>query len=271
LGAWTGGGRCARPPAILWDPAGVGCGAGGGAAGVSRPKGPAVLPARPSGPGRTDHDLCRPKGPTIPLDARAVRGTVGPLGRTGWWWQPPGPSTLAGRTAGPLGRTDVKRCPEPFLFPHQRPLPGGVPRVRGPEAGGRGDGSHLAEFVVGGGVPTGLVLLLSPLAERILDECRTGAVAVFPSGHVLVGVVQVGRPVAPRVDPARLIPEPVLHAAFGDNCLDPSRTLGLEAGLWADDLATPPGLLQRGITLRKNDLFQAWQLVGAEWGADRAM
>ena len=79
---------------------------------VVRPKGPAVLPARPSGPGRTDHDLCRPNGPTIPLDARAVRGTVGPLGRTGWGWQPPGPSTLAGRTAGPLGRTtdrsDVK-------------------------------------------------------------------------------------------------------------------------------------------------------------------
>ena len=86
-------------------PTGVGCGAGGGAAGVLRPKGPAVLPARPSGPGRTDHDMCRPNGPTIPLDARAVRGTVGPLGRSGWWWQPPGPSTLAGRTAGPLGRT----------------------------------------------------------------------------------------------------------------------------------------------------------------------
>jgi hypothetical protein len=101
-GEWRGG----WPPAILWDPAGVGCGAGGGAAGVSRPTGPAVLPARPSGPGRTDHDLCRPNGPTIPLAARAVRGTVGPLGRTGWLWQPPGPSTLAGRTAGPLGRTD---------------------------------------------------------------------------------------------------------------------------------------------------------------------
>ena len=101
-----------RPPATLWDPAGVGRGAGGGSAGVWRPKGPAVLPARPSGPGRTDHDLCRPNGPTVPLDARAVRGTVGPLGRTGWGWQPPGPSTLAGRTAGPLGRTtdhlDVK-------------------------------------------------------------------------------------------------------------------------------------------------------------------
>jgi hypothetical protein len=56
-----------------------------------------------------------------------------------------------------------------------------------------------------------------------------------------------------------------------DNCLGPSRTLALGAGMWADDPATPPGLLQRGITLRKNDLFQAWQLVGAGWGADRAM
>jgi hypothetical protein len=77
---------------------------GGGAAGVLRPKGPAVLPARPSGPGTTDHNRCRPNGPTVPLDARAVRGTVGPLGRTGWGWPPPGPPTLAGRTAGPLGR-----------------------------------------------------------------------------------------------------------------------------------------------------------------------
>ena len=107
-GGWTGGGRFARPPATLWHPAGVGCGAGGGAAGVLRAKGPAVLPARPSGPGRTDNDMCRPNGPTVPLDARAVRGTVGPLGRTGWGWQPPGPATLAGRTAGPLGRTTEK-------------------------------------------------------------------------------------------------------------------------------------------------------------------
>ena len=70
-----------------------------------RPKGPVVLPARPSGPGRIDHDMCRPNGPTIPLDARAVLGTLGPLGRLGCWWQSPGPLTLAGRTAGPLGRT----------------------------------------------------------------------------------------------------------------------------------------------------------------------
>jgi hypothetical protein len=161
--------------------------------------------------------------------------------------------------------------PPPGWGGHHRPLPGGVPRVRGPEVGGGGDGSHLAEFVESGGVPTGLILHPSPLAERILDERRAGAVAVLPSGHVLVGVVQERGPVAPRVDPARLIAEPVLHAAFGDNCLDPSRTLGLGAGMWADDLASPPGLLQRGITLRKNDLFQAWQLVGAGWGADRAM
>jgi len=117
--------RCLAPPAGCWrcggrgpgvvaaldprrpsgTPTGIGRAGGGGAAGVLRPKGPTVLPARPSGPGRTDRDLCRLNGPTIPLDARAVRGTVGPLGRTGWWWRPPGPPTLAGRAAGPLGRT----------------------------------------------------------------------------------------------------------------------------------------------------------------------
>jgi hypothetical protein len=43
--AWTGGGRCARPPASLCHPAGVGCGVGGGARlaaqGASRSPSPA--------------------------------------------------------------------------------------------------------------------------------------------------------------------------------------------------------------------------------------
>ena len=50
-----------------------------------RPKGSAILPARPSGPGTTPNDMCRPNGPTIPLPAHTLSGTVGPLGRTGWW------------------------------------------------------------------------------------------------------------------------------------------------------------------------------------------
>ena len=43
---------------------------------------------------------------------------------------------------------------------------------------------------------------------------------------------------------------------------EPSRNLGLEADLWADDPAFPSVLLQRAITLWKDDLFQAWPLVG---------
>ena len=100
MGAWTGGVRFARPPATLWDPAGVGCGAGGGAAGV-----------------------WRPKGPTVPLVARAVGGTVGPLGRTACRREPPGPATLAGRMAGPLGRTMARWAEKPRTTPTPRPAP----------------------------------------------------------------------------------------------------------------------------------------------------
>jgi hypothetical protein len=53
---------------------------------TERPKGPAVPPARPTGPGKTPNEMFRPNGPVILLMAHAVRRTVGPLGRTGWWW-----------------------------------------------------------------------------------------------------------------------------------------------------------------------------------------
>ena len=53
------------------------------AAGVWRPKGPPVLPARPSGPGRTDHDICRPNGPTIPLAAPRGSWNGWPVGPDG--------------------------------------------------------------------------------------------------------------------------------------------------------------------------------------------
>jgi len=79
----------------------------------NRPKGPAIPPARPIGPGKTDREMYRPNGPTIPLDARVVRGTVGPLGRTVCWRDtPPGPTTLAEGMAGPLGRTMARSGPE---------------------------------------------------------------------------------------------------------------------------------------------------------------
>jgi len=50
-------------------------------ASVDRPKGPAVPPARPIGPGQAPNEMFRPNGPTIPLVAHAVGGTIGPLGR----------------------------------------------------------------------------------------------------------------------------------------------------------------------------------------------
>jgi len=89
---------------------------------IDRPKGPAVPPARPIGPGTTPNDMYRPNGPTVPLMDRAVRRTVGPLGRTMWWWgAPPGPTTLAGGMAGPLGRRHARPKSTPTSPTRSRP------------------------------------------------------------------------------------------------------------------------------------------------------
>ena len=48
---------------------------------VVRPKGPAILQARVTGPGSSRQHTVRPNGPTVPPTARAMRGIVGPLGR----------------------------------------------------------------------------------------------------------------------------------------------------------------------------------------------
>jgi len=55
--------------------------------------------------------VVRPKGPTVPRTARAIRGIVGPLGRNMSLGAFPGPLGRAGRMAGPLGRSMVGSLP----------------------------------------------------------------------------------------------------------------------------------------------------------------
>ena len=82
LGVAFRGYRVAEPPATLSNPFGDdvpgpdGLRRGAG----NRPQGPAIPPARPSGPGKAPSAMCRPNGPTIPLIAHAVRRTAGPFG-----------------------------------------------------------------------------------------------------------------------------------------------------------------------------------------------
>ena len=74
-----------------------------------------ILPTNPAPRDPSPSVLSKPEyvGPAVrqftPI-SRAVGGTVGPLGLTarGWENPPPGPVTLAGRTAGPLGRTSAR-------------------------------------------------------------------------------------------------------------------------------------------------------------------
>ncbi len=88
-----------------------------------RPKGPAILPARPSGPGKTPNDMFRPNGPTNSSYGPVVCGTVGPLGRTVWWWDGPTRAYDPGWGNGwPLGPDDGPFEPENH-DPPGRPAP----------------------------------------------------------------------------------------------------------------------------------------------------
>jgi hypothetical protein len=89
---------------------------------VSRPRnhglqaqraGHSPSPAQRAGYGPLPQTVYRPNGPTIPRVPYTMRRTVGPLGLTEWSGDRPGPgpSTLAGGTAGPLGRMKARAGP----------------------------------------------------------------------------------------------------------------------------------------------------------------